>query len=90
MFASILNEIKKYNRIIIHRHNKPDGDALGSQIGLKHIIKENFPEYFVPDEPPKDNQPVNTPVYSKGPGNTNVNPESEEDKLAKQLLDQWK
>ena len=53
-------------------------------------IKENFPEYFVPDEPPKDNQPVNTPVYSKGPGNTNVNPESEEDKLAKQLLDQWK
>ena len=44
MFTNILNEIKKYNRIIIHRHNKPDGDALGSQIGLKHIIKENLPE----------------------------------------------
>ena len=44
MFTTILNEIKKYNRIIIHRHNKPDGDALGSQIGLKHILKEIFPD----------------------------------------------
>ena len=44
MFTDILNEIKKYNRIILHRHNKPDGDALGSQIGLKHILKANFPE----------------------------------------------
>lgn len=44
MFTEILNEIKKYNRIIIHRHSKPDGDALGSQIGLKHILKANFPE----------------------------------------------
>ena len=44
MFTTILNEIKKYNRIIIHRHSKPDGDALGSQVGLKHILKESFPE----------------------------------------------
>ncbi len=44
MFTEIFNEIKKYNRIILHRHNKPDGDALGSQIGLKHILKANFPE----------------------------------------------
>jgi len=53
MFTEILNEIKKYNRIIIHRHNKPDGDALGSQIGLKHILKANFPEkeiYVVGDD----------------------------------------
>ena len=52
MYNKILNEIKKYNRIILHRHNKPDGDALGSQIGLKHILKENFPEkeiYMVGD-----------------------------------------
>ena len=52
MYNTILNEIKKYNRIILHRHNKPDGDALGSQIGLKHILKENFPEkeiYMVGD-----------------------------------------
>lgn len=44
MFHEVLNEIKRFDRIIIHRHGKPDGDAIGSQIGLKHIIKENFPE----------------------------------------------
>ncbi len=44
MFEILLNEIKKYDRIIIHRHSNPDGDALGSQIGLKCIINVNFPE----------------------------------------------
>lgn len=44
MFQSILKEIKRFDRIIIHRHSKPDGDAIGSQVGLKHIIRENFPE----------------------------------------------
>ena len=44
MFEHILAEIQKFNRIIIHRHSKPDGDAMGSQIGLKHIILANFPE----------------------------------------------
>ena len=53
MFNEILGKIKEYNRIIIHRHSSPDGDAIGSQVGLKHIIKENFPEkevYTVGDE----------------------------------------
>lgn len=44
MFESVLQEIKTFDRIIIHRHSKPDGDALGSQIGLKHLILENFPD----------------------------------------------
>ena len=44
MFHEILNEIKRFDRIIIHRHSKPDGDAIGSQVGLKHVILENFPE----------------------------------------------
>ena len=44
MFEQILNDIKAYNRIIIHRHYNPDGDALGSQTGLKFLIRENFPE----------------------------------------------
>ncbi len=47
MFTEILDLIKKHDTIIIHRHNNPDGDALGSQIGLKHIIKTNFPEKTV-------------------------------------------
>ncbi len=53
MFEKALEEIKKYDRIIIHRHNYPDGDALGSQIGLATLIKDNFPEkevYIVGDE----------------------------------------
>lgn len=47
MFRKILELIKKYDTVIIHRHSNPDGDALGSQIGLKNIIKENFPEKTV-------------------------------------------
>lgn len=44
MFIEILNKIKEYNRIIIHRHVRPDGDCIGSQMGLKHVLKANFPE----------------------------------------------
>ncbi len=53
MFQSALELIKKYDRIIIHRHSRPDGDAVGSQVGLLHIIKENFPlkdVYIVGDD----------------------------------------
>ncbi len=44
MYKQILQEILQYDKIIIHRHTNPDGDALGSQIGLALILKENFPE----------------------------------------------
>ena len=53
MFEEVLRLIEAYDTIIIHRHNRPDGDALGSQIGLKHIILENYPHktvYTVGDE----------------------------------------
>ena len=43
MFEQVLEEIKSHDRIIIHRHLNPDGDAIGSQVGLKHLILENFP-----------------------------------------------
>ncbi len=43
MFEALYRLISEYDRIIIHRHTSPDGDALGSQIGLKHIILDNFP-----------------------------------------------
>lgn len=39
----ILKAIKKFDTIIIHGHEHPDGDCLGSQIGLKDIILTNFP-----------------------------------------------
>src|SRR5699024_8668146 len=44
---SIINYIKKFDRIIIHRHVRPDPDAYGSQGGLKEIIKASFPEKLV-------------------------------------------
>ena len=43
MFEQVLRAIIDHQVIIIHRHTNPDGDALGSQIGLKHIIRANFP-----------------------------------------------
>lgn len=42
MFEAVLDCIKNYDTIIIHRHSRPDGDAMGSQIGMKHLILENF------------------------------------------------
>ncbi len=44
MFEAVLDKIRLHNTIIIHRHHHPDGDALGSQLGLKEIILSNFPE----------------------------------------------
>ena len=44
MYREILQEILQHDKIIIHRHTNPDGDALGSQIGLRLILEENFPE----------------------------------------------
>ncbi len=54
MFKEALKLIKKYDRIIIHRHNFPDGDAFGSQTGLARILKDNFKNkeiYMVGDKP---------------------------------------
>ena len=44
MFEQILELIQKAPRVIIHRHKNPDGDALGSQLGLKHILRDSFPD----------------------------------------------
>lgn len=41
---NILDKIKEYDKIMIHRHQSPDPDALGSQGGLALILKESFPE----------------------------------------------
>lgn len=54
MFEQVLQAIREYDTIILHRHSRPDGDAMGSQLGLKHLIRENFPEkqvYAVGDDP---------------------------------------
>ncbi|PRT27930.1 DHH family phosphoesterase [Bacillus thuringiensis] len=44
MHEQILGAIKGFDTIIIHRHVRPDPDALGSQGGLGTILQESFPE----------------------------------------------
>ncbi|MFW6320195.1 MAG: DHH family phosphoesterase [Bacillota bacterium] len=52
-YEAILDKVKTYDTIIIHRHLNPDLDALGSQLGLKGIINTLHPKkavYCVGDE----------------------------------------
>jgi hypothetical protein len=50
-------------------------------------LRENWEEMFYPEKPA--DQPKNTPQFSKQPGHPGTNPESDEDKLVKQLSAQW-
>ncbi|HLQ73354.1 MAG TPA: bifunctional oligoribonuclease/PAP phosphatase NrnA [Bacillota bacterium] len=55
IIQQIIQTIKAYDTIIIHRHVRPDPDAYGSQVGLKEIIKASFPAkhvYAVGEEDP--------------------------------------
>ena len=38
----ILQKIKDYQKIIITRHIRPDGDCVGSTLGLKYLLQETF------------------------------------------------
>ena len=40
---AIIDKIKEYDTIIIHRHIRPDGDAIGTSQGLKELLKNSFP-----------------------------------------------
>ena len=40
----ILNKIKEYDKIILFRHFRPDGDATGATKGLCEILRETYPE----------------------------------------------
>ena len=54
-----------------------------------NVIREQWPEYFADEQPAKAAEPKNTPQFSKQPGHSGTNPESDEDKLVKQLSAQW-
>ncbi|MFD2306234.1 DHH family phosphoesterase [Enterococcus termitis] len=44
VLKEILVTIKAYETIIIHRHQRPDPDAIGSQVGLAEILRKSYPE----------------------------------------------
>ena len=44
VMKAILNKIKEYDRIMLFRHIRIDGDCVGSTKGLKTIIKATWPE----------------------------------------------
>ncbi|MCO7175938.1 bifunctional oligoribonuclease/PAP phosphatase NrnA [Sporolactobacillus kofuensis] len=53
MINKLLELVKQYQTIIIHRHVRPDPDAIGSQGGLAYLIRDNFPNknvYVVGEE----------------------------------------
>ena len=44
IMKQILEKIKSYDKIIISRHIRPDGDAIGSSLGLARILTLTYPE----------------------------------------------
>lgn len=44
---AILAKIKEYETIVIARHERPDGDAIGSSHGLARILRISFPEKHI-------------------------------------------
>lgn len=43
MFEKIIEKIEQYDSIVIFGHINPDGDCFGSQVALKAILKERYP-----------------------------------------------
>lgn len=39
----VTKELIKYDSIVIFHHIRPDGDCLGSQFGLRELLRTNFP-----------------------------------------------
>lgn len=44
LFFQIKNKIEEYSKIIILRHIRPDGDAVGSSLGLRELLTSSYPE----------------------------------------------
>ncbi|OIJ12407.1 DHH family phosphoesterase [Anaerobacillus alkalilacustris] len=53
MKERIIEAVESYDKIILHRHVRPDPDALGSQAGLALMLKNHYPKkqvYMVGEE----------------------------------------
>ena len=47
MFEEIISKIEQYDSIVIFGHRNPDGDCYGSQIALRNILKDSYPDKSV-------------------------------------------
>ncbi len=43
----IIDKIEEYNKVIILRHKRPDGDCIGSSLGLRALLKNSYPEKII-------------------------------------------
>lgn len=43
-YVNLIEKIAEYGKIVISRHIRPDGDAIGSTLALREIIRDSFPE----------------------------------------------
>lgn len=78
VMEQILNKIKEYDRIMIFRHIRNDGDCVGSTKGLKRILRLTYPEkeiYLIDDEHSdylaflgSDDEPVPDELYTEALG----------------------
>lgn len=52
----ILDKIRAYDRILLFRHSRMDGDCAGATKGLKTMLKESFPDkvVLIPDDQHSD------------------------------------
>ena len=74
IMQAILQKIKEYNRIIIIRHQRPDGDAVGATKGLWYILQATFPEkeiYLINEDSSEyltflggESEPIDTALYA--------------------------
>lgn len=44
LFNDLRELISTHETVIIHRHQNPDPDAIGSQVGLAHMLKATYPD----------------------------------------------
>ena len=78
IMTAILQKIKEYDRIMLFRHVRPDGDCVGATKGLKRIIQKTWPEkevYLIDGEQAEylaflgpDDVPVDDAVYGEALG----------------------
>jgi phosphoesterase RecJ-like protein len=74
----ILDKIKEYDRIMLFRHVRPDGDCMGATKGMKRILQLSFPQkqiLLIDSELPQylafmgpDDEPVDEALYADALG----------------------